>query len=372
MTAQAFALHVACGLGLFALSALLTRLMIHLNIADIPNHRSSHAHPTPKSGGLAIAAAFFIGIVALFLLSKEVRLPTPAFVSYLVIAGALLVLGFLDDLLELRASLKLLGQLACAVGFVAMVSSVDAVALPGLGVVSLGAWGAAGTVLWIVAVMNFVNFMDGINGLVSGVSLIAAAALGTLAATCDAPMVYFSCIVLAAAILGFFVFNFPGGRIFLGDTGSQFLGFVLASLAVIGNREEGGHLSLLVVPCLLFPLLFDALLTLFLRWRRGVRLAEAHREHLYQILTRAGLSHVQVSGIYFMLTLICVAAAIGAQRLPAADGLFAPVALVPIFACFAAWVHRYGARHGVVLLPGSAPLQTPELSRQPREDGDPG
>lgn len=349
MTLQALATHLEFGVFLFVLSALLTRLMIRLNIADRPNHRSSHAHATPKSGGLAIAVAYFFGIVVLFVVSQAVRVPAKAFAAYLAIAGALLGMSLADDLFELKPLWKLLGQLFCAAAFVTLVARVDDLHLPWIGLVHLGPVGAIGTALWIVVMMNIVNFMDGINGLVSGCTLITTMVLGAMAALYDAPLVYLSCIVLFAAVLGFFVFNFPGGRIFLGDTGSQFCGFVLASLAVIGNTSEGGHLALYVVPCLVFPLLFDASVTLFRRWRRGARLSEAHREHLYQILTRAGLSHVQVSAIYFGLTLACVGPALIVQMLPADHDVWALIGLLPGFVLFAVWVYRYGARHGVVL-----------------------
>jgi UDP-N-acetylmuramyl pentapeptide phosphotransferase/UDP-N-acetylglucosamine-1-phosphate transferase len=161
--------------------------------------------------------------------------------------------------------------------------------------------------------MNLVNFMDGINGLVSGTAIIAAAALAILALLSDAPFVYLAALVLVGATGGFFVHNFPWGRIFLGDTGSQFLGFVLSTLAVIGASEEGGKVSAWLVPILILPLLFDAVLTLVLRALRGEDVTKPHRDHVYQILVRAGLSHAQVSALYFSLALLCATAGVAVQ-----------------------------------------------------------
>src|SRR5262249_11276191 len=147
-----------------------------------------------------------------------------------------------------------------------------------------GAFGVPLTMLWIVAVMNLVNFMDGINGLVSGSAMIAAAMLALIAPIGHEPFVHFSALLLLASTAGFFVFNFPGGRIFLGDTGSMFLGYMLASLAVIGATKEGGQISFYIVPILISPLLFDAIFTIAARARRGETLWVAHRDHLYQRL----------------------------------------------------------------------------------------
>lgn len=341
MRADALAQHAAFALALFVLAALLTEGMVRLNIADIPNPRSSHARPTPKGGGLAIALAFLAGISALFVVSDAVRLSGRAFFVYLLLSAVLVIAALIDDLKTLRPALKLTVQIFCAGVFTAAVAQFRAVTLPGLGPVELGLAGGFATVLWIVAVMNLVNFMDGINGLVSGVALIAAATLAVLALLSDAPFVYLAALVLASAAAGFFVHNFPWGRIFLGDTGSQFLGFVLATLAVIGAGAEGARLSAWLVPILLLPLLFDGVLTLCLRALRGEDVTRPHREHIYQRLVRAGLSHAQVSGLYFLLALLCAVAGVAVQLRFPGMGPVALLALLVLMGGLAVVAYRF-------------------------------
>jgi UDP-GlcNAc:undecaprenyl-phosphate GlcNAc-1-phosphate transferase len=282
-----------------------------------------------------------LGAVVLFTQSRTITLGTAVFVTHLGLALLLLAAALADDMRELKPLTKLLVQLLVGAVFALTVAQIDRVALPVIGVVSLGPFGVPLTMLWIVAVMNFVNFMDGINGLVSGIAMIAAAMLALIAPLGHAAFVHFCALLLLASTAGFFVFNFPGGRIFLGDTGSMFLGYMLATLTVIGASKEGGLISLYVVPILISPLLFDALFTIALRARRGETLWVAHRDHLYQRLIKAGLSHVQVSGLYFGLALIACAAAWFAQAEEA--GVYALLALLPVYAGFAYWVQRVEA-----------------------------
>ena len=121
------------------------------------------------------------------------------------------------------------------------------------------------TLFWILFATNAMNFIDGLNGLASGVSVIACAALAVIAASLGGWFVYFASLLLAAGLLGFLPFNFPRARIFMGDVGSQFCGFVLAVLAVVAGRFEGVELSALLVPMLLFGVLFDVAFTLLRR-----------------------------------------------------------------------------------------------------------
>ena len=341
MTADVLATHVGFAFALFVLSAALTEGMVRLNIADIPNARSSHARPTPKGGGLAVALSFFLGVTALFFLSSAVRLSEHGFLVYLGLAGLLVVAALIDDLKPMPPSLKLTVQIFCAGIFTTAVARFETVSVPGFGVVELGLLGSFATVLWIVGVMNLVNFMDGINGLVSGTAIIAAGTLAILALLSDAPFVYLAALVLVGATAGFFVHNFPWGRIFLGDTGSQFLGFALSTLAVIGASEEGGKMSAWLVPILILPLLFDAVLTLVLRALRGEDVTKPHRDHVYQILVRAGLSHAQVSALYFSLTLLCAVAGVAVQLRYASQGPLILGLLIALMGALAFLAYRF-------------------------------
>lgn len=329
--------HLIFVAGIFLVSAALTWVMIRFNISDVPNARSSHVRPTPKSGGVAIAAAFFSGLAALYILSGTARLPADQFVMFLVTAGLMFTAALADDLTGLAAGAKLAMQFICASLFSLFVAHVDMLAFPIIGNLAFGVFGHVLTVLWIIFFMNAFNFMDGINGLAGGGALIASLFLAGIAYFAGAHFVYLGALSLFGAALGFFVFNFPHGRIFMGDTGSQIIGFAMAGLAVIGARADLGQVSITVVPALFACFLFDVMATLAYRFSRGQKLSQAHREHLYQISNRLGFSHKRVSLIYFGLFLlngvfaILIQAAEPAARLPLLLGcimLHAPLAIM--------------------------------------------
>jgi len=337
MTLTAAISHLIFAAGVFLASAAMTWAMIRFNISDVPNARSSHDRPTPKSGGVAIAAAFFSGLAALYFLSGTARLPGLQFVMFLATAGIMFATALIDDLSGLRAPVKFLMQTVCALIFSLFVAHIDGLALPIAGQVAFGAFGHVLTVLWFIFFMNAFNFMDGINGLAGGGALIASLFLAAIAFFSGAHFVYLAALALIGAVLGFFVFNFPHGRIFMGDTGSQIIGFALAGLAVIGARADLGQLSITVVPALFGCFLFDVAATLGYRLARGQRLSHAHREHLYQISNRLGFSHKRVSLIYFGLFVlngvfgVLLQGAEPAARLPLLLGgilLHAPLAVM--------------------------------------------
>ncbi|MEQ1890672.1 MAG: glycosyltransferase family 4 protein [Alphaproteobacteria bacterium] len=350
MTVAAALSHLIFVTGIFLASATLTWAMIRFNISDVPNARSSHERPTPKSGGVAIAAAFFSGLTGLYLLSGTVRLPAAQFGMFLVTAGIMFAASLIDDLTGLRAVVKFSVQFICALLFSLFVAHIDMLAFPVLGNVAFGAFGHAITVLWIIFFMNAFNFMDGINGLAGGGALIASVILAGIAFFSGAHFVYLSSLCLSGAVLGFFVFNFPHGRIFMGDTGSQIIGFAMAGLAVIGARADIGQVSIMAVPALFGCFLFDVLMTLGYRFARGQKLGQAHREHLYQISNRLGFSHQRVSLIYFGLFILngvfaaFIQAAEPEARLPLLLGgvlLHAPLAIM---------IYGAGQERGIVAL----------------------
>lgn len=357
MTLAAALSHLVFVLGIFILSAMLTWAMIRFNISDVPNDRSSHVRPTPKSGGVAIAAAFFAGLAGLYMLSGTARLPGAQFVMFLATSGIMFAAALIDDLAGLRALVKFSMQFICALLFSLFVAHIDVLAFPMIGNVAFGVFGHVITVLWIIFFMNAFNFMDGINGLAGGGALIASVFLAGIAFFSGAHFVYLTALCLFGAVLGFFVFNFPNGRIFMGDTGSQITGFVMSGLAVIAARADIGQVSIMVVPALFACFLFDVLVTLCYRFARGQNLGQAHREHLYQISNRLGFSHKRVSLIYFGLFIMngifgaLIQNAEPAARLPLLLGgilLHAPLAIM---------VYGAGLRSGVADLTGPVKIK---------------
>jgi len=274
---------------LFAVSAAVNFAMIRLRLLDRPNYRSSHRVATPKGGGIGVIVAVLLGLVVVANLERGVFAPGEWLA---LLAGvALAVLAFVDDLRPLPAALRLLAQVAAAAAAAAGGALFEELEVPGLGLVDLGwlAWPL--TLLWIVGVTNAVNFMDGLDGLVGGVGLVALLFVWPG----PSPFVATVAMLLGPALLGFLVFNTPRARLFLGDVGSQFLGFTLAVLAAFMARDTGGGMASWLLPLILAPFLVDVGYTLLRRARAGERLTEAHRGHLYQILYRVGWPHPAVA-----------------------------------------------------------------------------
>ena len=165
-------------------------------------------------------------------------------------------------------------------------------AVPGIGDLPLGLLAPVFALAWLLFTTNAVNFMDGLNGLAAGSAsagcLMMALHAGLRAAWPEA--------VIAAAVAGFLPFNYPAARIFMGDVGSQFLGFLLAALALRHANDPG--LSA-ILPLSLSPMLLDVAATLLRRWRCGARLTEAHRGHFYQVAQRAGVPAWRVTALYW-------------------------------------------------------------------------
>lgn len=238
-------------LGVSAVAAFLCNLLVtpillklsHTHLwYDEVNHRKIHSGDIPRIGGVGITFSFFFGIFLFFLLSRffmpDIFGRTAdgfrrGVVYWPVLTGLFLVqlMGLVDDFINIRPWQKLLVQLGSAVLIVAFGYYYRIISIPGLGIhFSMGPFGAVLTVLWIVGLGNAVNLIDGLDGLAGGVSAIAALFISIAAVQLNAPVTAVFALVLFAAALGFLVFNFPPAKIFMGDSGSYFLGYTLAVL----------------------------------------------------------------------------------------------------------------------------------------------
>jgi len=302
MTISAFLTHLGFGAALCALSAFLTWvLMKRVRIIDIPNERSSHTNPTPRSGGIAIVATFFVGLIALWALGDDPLLSQSYFWAFCASAFLIAVVSIVDDLSGMSFRAKLMLQIGCAITVMALGVVVDQVSLPGVGVWHLGWLAYPLTLVWIVGLTNAFNFMDGIDGISGGAAVLAAGFFAAITFMNGSSFLYLVSLVIVASSLGFLLWNWQPAKIFMGDSGSQFLGFVLAVLAVMAGRFDASHVSYFVMPMLFFHYIWDTTYTLIRRLRAGERVTEAHRSHLYQLMNRLGLSHARVTGIYLSI-----------------------------------------------------------------------
>ena len=317
-------------------SAGLAGLVAWSGPVDPPRARGSHHRPTPTSGGLAILAATSLGaavITTLDLLAG--RREATAVAVVVAVAGGLGLMGAVDDVVDLGAKAKLVVQAVVALVFALTVARVGALPLTATLSLPLGpVIGALGTALWIVVATNAVNFMDGANGVAGGALAVALTALGLGALGQGEPAVAAAALAGAAANAGYLPWNL-GGRLFQGDAGALFSGFLFSGLCVVAERRGAG-LYVYFGPLVLLPFLTDVLLTLLIRARRGQSLLEAHRDHLYQLWLQAtGRAHPALAWRVAAIMAAYGGYALLLQRLPEAWRL--PLFACGLAACVAAW-----------------------------------
>jgi UDP-N-acetylmuramyl pentapeptide phosphotransferase/UDP-N-acetylglucosamine-1-phosphate transferase len=326
-------------------SVALCRLVMVLRIMDAPTEaRKIQAEAVPSAGGLAIAGAMAIALVAVAVITG---LPLTDSVLVASAGGlAAMALGLADDILRIRATPRLLLMLVIALGVTVAGMRADAIEVwPGMGLELPAVLGVAGSVLWLLVVINAVNFMDGANGVSMGMAAMAAAGLAASAAFIGAWNVALLASALAGALAGFLVWN-VAGRLFVGDTGALAVGAVLGalSLELVRLRPD----LVLLPPLLLLPFLSDVLLTLFWRMKHGKSLFTAHRDHTYQIAMKAGLRHWQVALVHAVWALNAAAVAAIAAL---AGGQVATIAFLVVLAIsiwLHLWIRRSGVRAGLV------------------------
>lgn len=266
---------------------------------DTPNSRSSHSIATPRSGGVAIVFTCFIGLGAIYFLGESSHIRQMYMISFALSSLTISIISFLDDLKSKRASLKMIIMCLAIFGVMAGGIVVREISLPIVGVVSLGWLGYLITFLWILGLTNAVNFMDGLDGLIGGVAVIVSLFFMIITYSQGSHFVYITSYTILAGALGFLFLNMPPAKIFMGDVGSTFLGFVFATLAIIAANYDASHTSFLVMPLLLFNVIFDTLLTFFRRLIKGENVFTAHRSHLYQLTQRLGFSHLEVALMHY-------------------------------------------------------------------------
>jgi UDP-GlcNAc:undecaprenyl-phosphate GlcNAc-1-phosphate transferase len=347
MTLAAVLRHLAFAIALALLSAAVVRGMIAVRVLDRPHPRKVHAEDTPKGGGVGVVVAFLVGIAVLYRFAEFARLADPYFVGVIEASVAIAIVAFLDDLYDWKFTVKLAAQILAAVVAVASGIYVVDYRIPYVGPLFIGWLAAPVTVVWLLFATNSMNFIDGLNGLAGGVALITAGFLSAIAAVHGGWFAYFAALLLAAGLAGFLPFNFPRARIFLGDVGSQFCGFVLAVLAVVASRLDNVELSFLIVPLLLSGALFDVAFTLVRRALAGERLTEPHRGHLYQVAQRSGVPAVAVSLLHWGFAVFGGVSALLFLAAPTPVKPFIPLLTLPPQLCWLGFVARRARRAGV-------------------------
>jgi UDP-GlcNAc:undecaprenyl-phosphate GlcNAc-1-phosphate transferase len=318
------------------LTPVVRRVALRYEIVDRPDARRVNVVPVPRSGGLAVSAAFLVVATVFLLVNGALDLvPVPATFKpsgavALLLGGAVAAgLGAADDWLDLRARWQLAGQLVLAGGAVALGIVIGFINNPlGGPVIRFDGLFAAGfAAFWIIGMINSINWIDGLDGLSSGIALIAAVTLGliSLSTQVDQPLIAVLCFALAGALLGFLRWNFYPASIFAGTSGVQFVGYTLAVLSVLGTAKVAVALLVLGVP------IIDTFWIIVRRLSERRSPFTPDRSHIHHRLLDLGLSHRQtVLAIYGICAALAVLALIltGATQLYAFLGVFVASGLV--------------------------------------------
>ena len=259
------------------------KLAIKIGAVDKPNERKVHTKIMPRMGGLAIYLSFF----AVLFLSHEMQ-----HIGLLIGGTVLVLVGIIDDKTDMPAKIKLLGQIFAACIVVAAGVRVEFMTNFILGgVFPLYIFSVPFTVLWIVAITNAVNLIDGLDGLAAGTSIIAAATMAISGYATGQTEMASMALILIGASLGFLKYNFHPAKIFMGDTGSMFLGYNLSVLAIMGFTKSFTVLSL-VTPILVLAIpILDTLFAIIRRKMNNKPIFKPDKNHLHHCLLNYGFSH---------------------------------------------------------------------------------
>ncbi|MDF7683704.1 MraY family glycosyltransferase [Lactobacillus sp. ESL0679] len=287
-----------------AITPFIRRLAFVLGAVDNPNARRVNKTPMPTLGGLGIFVTFNIGV---FVLLRE-QFPTHETFSILLASSVVVLTGMIDDILELRPRQKMFGIFVGAL----VIYFLGGIKMNVLNVpiinkqINLGWWSLPITIFWILALTNAVNLIDGLDGLADGVSMISLFTMGIVGYFfLHTRQLYIpiACFMLAACLLGFLPYNFHPAKMFLGDTGALYIGFMIAIFSLKGLKNVT-FISLLVPIIILGVPITDTIYAMIRRKLNKRPVSQADKHHLHHQLMRMGLTHRQTVLTIYALSLI--------------------------------------------------------------------
>ncbi|HEY1284477.1 MAG TPA: MraY family glycosyltransferase [Solirubrobacterales bacterium] len=301
------------------------RLARRIGAIDLPNERSLHEAPTPKLGGLAILAGVLVAGLIWLPWDAETRA---------ILGGAIIItaVGVLDDIYELGAAPKLLGQTVAVIVPVSAGVTVESFTFPFLGALDPGSvdliglpWGGAidlgdvGTVVGVVAVINVINLIDGVDGLAAGVCVISAVALAIIALSLDRNAAGVLAALTAGASLGFLRHGFPPASTFMGDTGSNLLGYLLGVVAVQGALKTNAVIALFLPLIILTVPILDTGFVVAKRLKYKRPIYRADRSHFHHRMANIGFSQRRTLAYMYSWTLVMALLALALRFVPYSD-----------------------------------------------------
>jgi UDP-GlcNAc:undecaprenyl-phosphate GlcNAc-1-phosphate transferase len=309
--------------GAFILSGLVAALFtplarwfaLRVGAVSVTGGRHVHERSVPRLGGIAIALAFIAPVVALLLIDGTVAATLHEFsrlaIGLMLGGAAVCILGVVDDIRGVPAIVKLAVQIGAACIAYACGFRIDAISLPFVGELSMGVFALPVTLLWVVGITNAVNLIDGLDGLAAGVVFFAATTNLVVGWISESPLIVVLMASMMGSLVGFLFYNFNPARIFMGDSGSNFLGFVLAATSLAGSSHKASTAVSLLVPVVAMGVpIFDTLLTIVRRWLERRPLFSPDRGHVHHRLLDMGITHRRAVLILYGVSVAFTAAAI--------------------------------------------------------------
>ncbi|AKG03884.1 undecaprenyl-phosphate alpha-N-acetylglucosaminyl 1-phosphate transferase [Salimicrobium jeotgali] len=300
---------LVCFIVAIIVTPLVKKLAVYIGATDKPDPRKVHKVLMPRLGGLAIFISFIIGY---FLFMP----PTPIFWPVLFGAAIIIITGVWDDLRELSAKWKLAGQIlaAAVVVYAGEGVVVTFVNIPFTdNTLEFGMFSEIITMIWIIAITNAINLIDGLDGLAAGVSSIALLTISGMAITMGNVFVVFAGLMMLGSTVGFLIYNFYPAKIFMGDTGALFLGFMISVLSLLGFKNV--TLFSFVIPVIILGVpISDTVFAIVRRKLQNRPMSAPDKSHLHHNLLNLGYSHPEtVLVIYTISALFSLAAVVFSQ-----------------------------------------------------------
>lgn len=309
------ALLLAVGLALL-LTPLCIRVVRYIRIFDYPDERKIHKRPVALLGGLAVYLAFFLTVAFFFFWNPSLatELTWERFLGLYLGCSIVLILGVFDDLFGSGAQLKFIVQGIAAAVLFYFGFRIEFITNPLGGVLEFDIFTSfLLTIFWVAAITNAVNLLDGLDGLAAGVAAIAATTLFLVALSRGDLISSYITLALIGALLGFLPYNFFPAKIFLGDTGSLLIGFILAALGMLSFNKALTALALIIPIAALGIPVYDTVMAIIRRSQRGANIFKADKEHIHHTLLQAGLSQRQamlllciISAYFGVLAYLCI------------------------------------------------------------------
>lgn len=314
------------------------RLSSHLDSFDYPSPRRINREPVPNMGGISIYFGFLLSVLFFSELNQPLQ-------GLLLGATLIFLVGMLDDLKGLSPHAKLLGQVVAASIAVVYGIRIDFITNPLGGLIYTGALAVPLSIFWIVGITNTINLIDGLDGLASGVGAIASLTIFAVALKDGQPTIAILAIILSGSSFGFLPYNFHPARIFMGDTGAMFLGFVLASISIMGALKTTAAVTLAIPVLALGVPIFDTVFAIVRRHQNGQPIFQGDKGHLHHRLLEMGFSQRKAVLVIYSISLLLGIMAFGVNG----AGPFVATLILLLMGLLLVWGAK---RMGILMMKG--------------------